>query len=86
MASPGANLEHLLIRTTAISLILQGLVLELGRLNPEGADRVKMFALDLADGLEAFSASGPQVAGNRLKKDIDAIFAVIEPEWKNHNP
>lgn len=83
MTSPGANLEHLLIRSTAISLIVQGLALELALVNPEAADRVKQFALSIAKDLEGFPATGPQVAGNRLIKDINDIYAVIEPEWKS---
>ena len=83
MASPGANLEHLLIRVTAISLIVQGLALELALVNPEAADRVKQLALGFAKDSEAFPATGPQVAGNHLIKDSNDIYAVIEPEWKS---
>lgn len=80
MASSGANLEHLLIRTTTISLVLQGLLVELRALDPIAATRVKQFALDLVADLKAYPATGPQVGGHRLEVDVEAFFEAIEPD------
>jgi hypothetical protein len=80
MALPGADPEHLLIRTTTVSLVLHALLDRLqhtGVLAPADMDAIEQFCLDLAAGLEAYPATGPQVAGARLARDVRAYLAAV---------
>ncbi len=78
MASPDATLEHLLIRTTTLGVVLQGVLVELHAFDPASTGRIRRRALDLAADLQAHSGSGAQVGGERLDADIQAFLGVIE--------
>ena len=78
MPAPGANLDHLLARTTTLALVLQGVLVELHRLDPAAAARVRQFALDIAADLQAHGATGAQVGGDRIEADIKAYFASLQ--------
>lgn len=78
MAAPGANLDHLLARMTTLALVLQGVLVELHRLDPAAAARVRQFALDIAADLQAHGATGAQVGGDRVGTDIQAYFASLQ--------
>ena len=78
MAAPGANLDHLLTRATTLALVLQGVLVELHRLDPTAADRVRRFALNTAADLQAHGATGAQVGGDRVEADIQAYFASLQ--------
>lgn len=83
MASPGANPEHLLMRLTTVSVVLQGLLARLtarGLLAATDVAEIELFALDLARDLRDHAASGPQVAGARLEQDVRSFFAALLPD------
>ena len=73
MASPGAEFEAMLVRTTVVSLALQTLV---GRLVSNGTrDQTDLAAmrdtrLQLAADLLARGGTGPQIAGARLDGEM----------------
>ena len=78
MPAPGANLDHLLARTTTLAIVLQGVLVELHRLDPAAAARVRQFALDVAVDLQGHGATGAQVGGSRVEADIQAYFASLQ--------
>lgn len=83
MTFPGANPEHLLLRLTTVSVVLQGLLARLtakGLLAPAEVAEIELFALDLACDLRDHAASGPQVAGARLEEDVHSFFAALLPD------
>lgn len=71
-------MEHLLIRTTTLGVVLQGLLCELHSIDPASTSRIRRLALDLAAALQAHSGSGAQVGGERLDADIQAFLEVTE--------
>lgn len=81
MASPGAELEALLVRTTVISLALQTLV---GRLVSNGTlDTVDLAAMrdtgsQLATDLQAHGGTGAQIAGARLESELAAWWDLAD--------
>ena len=83
MASPGTDPEHLLMRLTTVSVVLQGLLARLtakGLLAPAEVAEIELFALDLAHDLRDHAASGPQVAGAWLEQDVRSFFAALLPD------
>ena len=64
MASPGAEIEATLVRTTVVSLALQALV---GRLGAQ-----------LAVDLQAHGGSGAQIGGARLEGEMEAWWDVAD--------
>ncbi len=81
MASPGAELEAMLVRTTVVSLALQTLV---GRLVANGTlDKADLAAMrdigaQLAADLQAHSDSGAQIGGARLQGEMAAWWDVAD--------
>ncbi len=81
MASPGAELEAMLVRTTVVSLALQALV---GRLVANGtlgkADLAAMrdIGSQLAADLQAHGGSGAQIGGARLEGEMAAWWDVAD--------
>lgn len=83
MAPPGADPEHLLTRLTTVSLVLHALLdhfQRTGALAPTDMASIERFCLDLAAGFQAYPATGPQVAGARVARDVRAFLAAIRPE------
>lgn len=83
MASPGADPEHLLMRTATNTLVLQGLLACLRSkavLAPADLIDIEDFALELARALRGHSATGAQVAGARLERDVRSFFAAFGPD------
>ena len=75
MASPGTDLETLLVRHTVVSLAVQGLVERLtlaGILTPTDLVELREFALRLADQLKQHGSTGAQVGGDRSDAEIRA--------------
>ncbi len=81
MASPGAELEAMLVRTTVVSLALQALV---GRLVANGMlDKADLAAMrdvgsQLAADLQAHGGSGAQIGGARLESGMAAWWDVAD--------
>jgi len=81
MASPGAELEAMLVRTTVVSLALQALV---GRLVANGtlgkADLAAMrdIGARLAADLQDHGGSGAQIGGARLEGEMAAWWDVAD--------
>jgi hypothetical protein len=81
MASPGAELEALLVRTGVISLALQTLV---GRLVSNGTlDMADLAAMrdtgsQLATDLQAHGGTGAQIAGAPLEGELAAWWDVAD--------
>jgi len=81
MASPGAELEAMLVRTTVVSLALQTLI---GRLVSNGTlDKADLAAmretgLELAADLQAYGGTGAQIAGARLEGEMAAWWDVAD--------
>lgn len=81
MASPGAELEAMLVRTTVVSLALQALV---GRLVANGtlgkADLAPMrdIGSQLAADLQAHGGNGAQIGGAQLQGEMAAWWDVAE--------
>ena len=83
MASPNADLEHLLIRLSTVSVVLHGLLAHLtaiGLLAPADVADIERFALALARDFQDHTASGPQVAGSRMEQDVHSFFSVLMPD------
>lgn len=83
MILPGASPEHLLTRLTTVSLLLHALLDQLQRtgvLAPTDMAAIERFCLDLAEGLQAYPATGPQVGGVRVAQDVRAFLAAVRPE------
>ena len=75
LASPGADLEQLLVRQTVISLALQALIERLvtsGQLKPVDLTVMREFGLQLAEDLRAHGGSGAQIGGDRVEAEIRA--------------
>jgi hypothetical protein len=67
----------MLARMTALSLVLQGLLERMflsGRLGLRDFDGIKRFALGITTDLKAHSATGPQVAAERIEDEVHAFF------------
>lgn len=80
MASLGANPEYLLMRLTTNTVVLQCLMRRLavkGLLAPADLADIELSALELARDLRDHSASGAQVAGARLDRDVRAFFTIL---------
>jgi hypothetical protein len=70
----------MLARMTALSLVVQGLLERMilsGQLEPPDLGRIKQFALDLTSDLRAHSATGPQVAAERIEHEVHAFFEAM---------
>lgn len=81
MASPGAELEAMLVRTTVVSLAPQALVGRLLANDTLGkADLVAMrdIGSQLAADLQAHGGSGAQIGGARLDGEMDAWWDVAD--------
>ena len=81
MASPGAEAEAMLVRTTVVSLALQALV---GRLVANGtlgkADLLAMreTGLQLAADLRQHGGTGAQIAGDTMEREVAGWWDVAE--------
>ncbi len=81
MATPGAELEAMLARTTVVSLALQALV---GRLVANGTlDKADLAAMrdigaQLVADLQAHGGSGAQIGGARLQSEMAAWWDLAD--------
>lgn len=80
MATPGADPETMLARTTVVSLALQALVERLvlaGVLTGRDLVGMRRLGLELAEDLRAHGASGAQVGAERLEQEIVAWWKIV---------
>lgn len=88
MASPGADPELMLARTTVVSLALQALIERLllaGVLEVRDLTGMRQLGLDLVADMRAHGATGAQVGADRLEREVTAwwkLFGAPEPPAK----
>ena len=80
MASPGADPETMLTRTTAVSLALQALIERLlvaGVLDARDLSGMRQLGLDLAADMRAHGATGAQIGADRLEREVTAWWKLL---------
>jgi hypothetical protein len=80
MPSPGASLENLLLRHSALSVIVQGLMdtlLTKGLLDQTDILAVRRYAMDLSRDLLDASSAEARAAGVRLGEEVEAFLHVV---------
>ena len=90
MASPGADLETMLARTTAVSLALQSLIERLllaGVLDVRDLSGMQQLGLDLAADMRAHGATGAQIGADRLEREVTAWWKLLgAPDTRDGKP
>jgi hypothetical protein len=81
MAFPGANLDSVLTKLSATTMVMQALIAQLrekGLLTDQDLKRMKARTFEYTDFLKEHGASGSQVAGARIEKDLNILFEILK--------
>jgi hypothetical protein len=80
LAFPGGNLDNVLTKITASTMVIQSLIAQLkenGILNEQDVKRMRARAIGYAAALKEHSGSGAQVAGARIEQDLMVLFEML---------
>jgi hypothetical protein len=81
MAFPGSNLDALVTKLSATTMVMQALVAQLrekGLLANQDLEEMKAKTLVYTGFLKEHGGSGSQVAGVRIEKDLDVFFELLK--------
>ncbi len=80
MAFPGANIDNLLTKVNASTMLIQSLIQQLkekGILTEHDIEEMRARALGYAGVLKDHSGSGAQIAGARIEQDLIGLFEIL---------
>jgi hypothetical protein len=81
MAFPGGNLDNVLTRITASTMVVQSLIAQLkenGVLSEQDIAKMQVRSIGYAAVLKEHGGSGAQVAGSRIEQDLIALFEMLK--------
>jgi hypothetical protein len=81
MTFPGENLDNLLTKQAAITMLIQALIAQLqekGLLTEGDLKKMRARGLGYAQVLKEHGGSGAQIAGGRIEQDLLVIFEMLK--------
>jgi hypothetical protein len=81
VAFPGGNLDNVLMKVTASTMMMQSLIAQLkenGVLSEQDIVTMRARAISYSTFLKEHSGSGAQVAGVRIEEDLVALFEMLK--------
>jgi hypothetical protein len=81
VAFPGGNLDNVLMKVTASTMMVQSLIAQMkenGILSEQDIEKMRARAIGYAAVLKEHSGSGAQVAGARIEQDLMVLFEMLK--------